>query len=409
MGMISVKYRIKGSGITTIYVRLTFNKKRIEKSTGLKIQSDHFDSENGIIHKKSRFEGKDILEAKLLELTSKLMRLLAENKSQVSYAQIEGVISGKVVYDQVMTISDAFKNYIEYLKNDKENTPEESTLKTYGSGYNRIRKFEEYRGVDSLIIDINAQYKKEFISWSKNIQNYSVSTYQKTIKQIKSCLRHYQDVYKIIIDQSFISREESIAKMDKNVPSIHLSISEIQMLIKYNGKGYLENARDWLVISCYTGCRVSDLMRLSSDDLRYLNGHKYIEITQIKTRAKVQIPIHPEVERIIRVNGGFPRPISDQKYNEFIKVLCFECGFTQICEGYQRNSQTKNRKKLGSFPKWQLVTSHIGRRSFATNLYGKMKNVDIMKITGHRTEAQFLEYIGQMNQDHFSDFFEAYK
>jgi len=45
------------------------------------------------------------------------------------------------------------------------------------------------------------------------------------------------------------------------------------------------------------------------------------------------------------------------------------------------------------FAKHQLVTSHICRRSFASNLYGELPNMAIMGITGHKTETQFLKYI----------------
>lgn len=42
---------------------------------------------------------------------------------------------------------------------------------------------------------------------------------------------------------------------------------------------------------------------------------------------------------------------------------------------------------------YKLVSSHICRRSFASNLYGELPNMVIMAITGHQTEAQFLKYI----------------
>ena len=52
-----------------------------------------------------------------------------------------------------------------------------------------------------------------------------------------------------------------------------------------------------------------------------------------------------------------------------------------------------HRKVIGIYPKNELVSSHICRRSFATNLYGKLDTLTIMKITGHTTESQFLSYI----------------
>lgn len=51
------------------------------------------------------------------------------------------------------------------------------------------------------------------------------------------------------------------------------------------------------------------------------------------------------------------------------------------------------RKVSGTYPKYELMTSHICRRSFATNLYGHIPTPVIMAITGHSTETMFLNYI----------------
>ena len=57
------------------------------------------------------------------------------------------------------------------------------------------------------------------------------------------------------------------------------------------------------------------------------------------------------------------------------------------------------RKVTGVYPKWQLITSHVGRRSFATNFYGKLPTSYIKDITGHGTEAMLLKYIGKTSKD----------
>ena len=43
---------------------------------------------------------------------------------------------------------------------------------------------------------------------------------------------------------------------------------------------------------------------------------------------------------------------------------------------------------------WQCVSSHAARRNFATNLYlDGYPTLEIMKITGHKTEKAFMRYI----------------
>lgn len=72
--------------------------------------------------------------------------------------------------------------------------------------------------------------------------------------------------------------------------------------------------------------------------------------------------------------------------------MCQVAKFTEKVQGSKINKETK-RKEEGIFEKWELVSSHICRRSFASNLYGKLDNLTIMAITGHQTETQFLKYI----------------
>ena len=57
------------------------------------------------------------------------------------------------------------------------------------------------------------------------------------------------------------------------------------------------------------------------------------------------------------------------------------------------------QKKSGIYKKYELVTSHIGRRSFATNFYGTIPTSFLIYMTGHSTEAIFLNYIGKINKD----------
>ena len=58
------------------------------------------------------------------------------------------------------------------------------------------------------------------------------------------------------------------------------------------------------------------------------------------------------------------------------------------------------RKVSGTFPKYELIGSHICRRSFATNNYGKFTNAEIMAVTGHKSEAVFLKYIKITPSEH---------
>ena len=124
-----------------------------------------------------------------------------------------------------------------------------------------------------------------------------------------------------------------------------------------------------------------------------------IEFTQVKTDKIMTIPLHKKIMEILKKrNGDFPKKISDQKYNEHIKKVCKAAKIEEPTRGVKFDHTTK-KKVEKDYEKWELVSSHIGRRSFATNNYGKIPTSFLMYITGHTTEAMFLTYIGKSNKD----------
>jgi len=151
------------------------------------------------------------------------------------------------------------------------------------------------------------------------------------------------------------------------------------------------------LISCYTGQRISDFMRFESDKIRKQKEVPFLDIRQVKTEKMVTIPLLPEViELLDKRQGKFPRPISAQRYNDWVKVVAKLAGLTQKMKGKLRKD---NRDVIGDYPKWQLVASHIGRRSFATNFYGRIPTSFLKNITGHSTEQMLLTYIGKSSSD----------
>jgi integrase len=75
------------------------------------------------------------------------------------------------------------------------------------------------------------------------------------------------------------------------------------------------------------------------------------------------------------------------------------------CLGLKITQKTR-RKEIINAPKYELITSHTMRRSFATNYFGKIETPILMEITGHSRESTFLSYIGENpNKDAVADVF----
>ena len=166
----------------------------------------------------------------------------------------------------------------------------------------------------------------------------------------------------------------------------------------------LENARKWMLIGLYIGQRVSDLLALKPSQLRFIENGVYIDIDQQKTDKYLTVGVvDKEVIQILKKN--FPYSISAQLFNRQIKQICQIAGIYEMVSGYKLCIKTK-RKRLGTHPKYSLISSHDLRRSFATNYFGKIETPILMQITGHSKESAFLSYIGtQVNKDTYADAF----
>lgn len=169
---------------------------------------------------------------------------------------------------------------------------------------------------------------------------------------------------------------------------VYLNDHEINKIYSHNFNENLrlKNARDLFIIGLRTGMRVSDFTRLHEAKI----DDDFIETVTLKTGKTVTIPIHPQLETII--HNGLPHPISEQKLNDYFKEICQIVGIDEVVEGSKMNPKTK-RKVRGLYPKYELVSTHTCRRSFATNLYGKIPTNVIMAITAHTKESTFLKYI----------------
>ena len=176
--------------------------------------------------------------------------------------------------------------------------------------------------------------------------------------------------------------------------------------MKLSTDNKLDNIRDLFIIGLRTGLRISDLQRIH--DFQFNKNVILISSTE-KTNAMVEIPIHPQVKQIIKKRGGsLPRIVSSQKFNLYVKELCAFAKFNEKILGRLMNSKTK-RKEKGYFEKYKLISSHTCRRSFATNLYGKIDDKTIMAITTHKSHKQFLDYVKTTQKEHVEKLAEFWK
>jgi site-specific recombinase XerD len=297
-----------------------------------------------------------------------------------------------------------FTNYIEkfiqdsYNKKTRNNTPvKKRTIQHYKTTKNKILAYEKEQGRRLRFQDLDLNFHSNFVYFLETEQHLNPNTIGGYIDDIKLfCSNAEKRNYEIPKDYKLTD----FYSPSNKTRDTYLNEHEINSIYNVELKQeYLDNARDWLIIGLRTGFRISDFLSLTAKNLE--NG--FIEKNTEKTDFPVIIPLHDQVQNILKKrNGKFPRKISDQKFNVYVKQIAKKAGLTDMTEGAKMKKIkvlkdgkeiTIHRKKHGTYKKYELVSSHICRRSFATNLYGKIDTLTIMKITGHQTEKQFLDYI----------------
>lgn len=302
---------------------------------------------------------------------------------------------------QTDSIPTELTKYFEYYLNYRKHELKSTSIQKFNVIKSKLEDLQKNRGKIIYIQDVNDAFKNEFVDYYKTL-NYSQNTTQREFTFIKTVCRHAR--FKGLKTNHEL---DNLTLDSAKVEKIYLTFEELEKIENIDESELTDsliNARDWLIISCYTGQRVSDFMRFTPEQIRIENDKHLIEFTQKKTGKLMTVPLHKKVLEILgKRNGNFPYPISDQRYNEYIKNVCKIAELKQIVTGSTQKETTPNskiyRKVTGEYPKYELVTSHIGRRSFATNFYGKIPTSFLIYVTGHSSEALFLEYLGKSNKD----------
>ena len=291
----------------------------------------------------------------------------------------------------------------EYL--DKKHTLSKGSKKNLENLKKVIVRYESeaLKGRNVLIRDIGLDFIDNFVKhFKKNgcSDNY-LGTY---ITLIKVVINHVST--NGILTHAQFSKITAIRQQKEPDEIIVLNVLE-QLQIKnatLTKQAHI-NARKWLLLGCLIGQRASDLLNITESNIKSYGDLKIIELKQQKTGKLVAIPLIPEAQEII--GNGMPYKTTLEHFNSYIKDVCQIAKINTIVKGKMRIND-KRTLTVGNYEKWQVMSSHVCRRSFATNFYGKMPTSVLMGITAHGTETMFMNYIGKTSHDNAFQFMEHF-
>ena len=158
----------------------------------------------------------------------------------------------------------------------------------------------------------------------------------------------------------------------------------------------LDRVRDLFVLGCNLGQRYSDLIRINPGNFR--NG--YFSIVQQKTgnRCTLEIgtmAIESKVTWEILEKYGYYAPYAGDinNFNSYLHELLYHIG-EEFLDDVHIDNKINGVIVRETKKKYQLISSHTARRSFATiNTIRNIPRSKILRATGHSSEKAFNRYI----------------
>jgi site-specific recombinase XerD len=270
--------------------------------------------------------------------------------------------------------------------------------KVFETHAGRIKKFaaEVYGTRGFTYEDVDWNLRLKLIDWLA-MQNTQLAYGNKTLKVLRQFLERARRK-KLHSHTDYLGEGWVVSRKKAEGQLVTLSNDELGILAEMKLAGFLAKVRDICLIGAGTGQRWSDFSRYSQDYFyRTLKGVTILSVISTKTDTPVKVPVNlfPWLLPVLERNDYATPKMSMQKFNDGLKQLCKLAGFDErllIVEQYIGRKATVSKSFA---PKYELVSSHICRRSFATNLYRMGYSLaQIMPMTGHATESQLRQYIG---------------
>jgi integrase len=298
---------------------------------------------------------------------------------------LENELSDHIIHGNKITLYEFIKKHIE----ESESNKKLGTIKVYNTGFMYLKKYGTSINKAIDFHNITLEFYNQYIKFLTHENNLSVNTVGKHIKTLKSFLNEATERG---LNNNLEFRNKRFKKPQEKADTIYLTIDELKKIENLNlsKNKKLDRVRDLFLIGCFTGLRFSDFSQLKPENI--ITDKSMIQIRTHKTGERVSIPLHPTVKKILKkYNNVAPKSYSNQVMNGYIKDVACLSGLKELTE----TTITKGGKvEKNTLAKYKLVSTHTARRSFATNIFiAGVPSISIMKITGHKSERTFLQYI----------------
>ena len=260
-----------------------------------------------------------------------------------------------------------------------------NTMKGYHSMFKRVQAFVENTGRETSWDKINLEFHQDLEDHLLYDLKYGLNTVGSTTKDYKTYLAWANKRGYLLNDHY-----KSLKKQRATTQILYLTKEEVFQFYLYKFQSDTHTkVRDAFVLSCVTGLRYSDYSRIEPCNVV---GNHIVMISQ-KTREEIRVPITDLAREILNKYRNHISLPCLQRTNKLLKEAAKEAGLNNL-RSIQINKSIGDPKTTQR-PINQLITTHLGRKSFTTCLlFEGMSPIEVRRVSHHRDTVSFEKYAG---------------
>ena len=385
-----------------IRMRVNFASKRIEFTTGYRIDAAKWDTDkqrvrNGCTNKLKQSASE--INASLLGYYTEVQEIFKKfevEEIMPTPEQIKEAFNAlhkpiEEVKQRKSTPNAFYKAFDEFVRDcGRQNDWTDSTYEKFAAVKNHLMNFRTELTFDFF----DEKGLNDYVTYLRDVREMRNSTIGKQLSFLKWFLRW---AFKKGVHQNnaYDSYKPKLKSTQKKI--IFLTWEELNKLREFEipaAKQALDRVRDVFLFQCFTGLRYSDVFNLRRSDIK----GDHIELTTVKTSDSLIIELNNHSTAIldkykdVAFEDDKVLPIiTNQKMNDYLKELAELAGIDEpVRQTYYRG----NERIAEVTPKYALLGTHAGRRTFICNALalGSPPQV-VMKWTGHSDYKAMKPYI----------------
>ena len=385
-----------------IRMRVNFASKRIEFTTGYRIDAAKWDTDK----QRVRNGCTNRLKQSASEINASLLGYYTEVQEIFKKFEVEEIMPTpeqikeafnalhkpiEEVKQRKLTPNAFYKAFDEFVRDcGRQNDWTDSTYEKFAAVKNHLMNFRTELTFDFF----DEKGLNDYVTYLRDVKEMRNSTIGKQLSFLKWFLRW---AFKKGLHQNnaYDSYKPKLKSTQKKI--IFLTWEELNKLREFEipaAKQALDRVRDVFLFQCFTGLRYSDVFNLRRSDIK----GDHIEVTTVKTSDSLIIELNKHSKAILdkykdvafEDNKVLP-VITNQKMNDYLKELA---ELADIDEPIRQTYYKGNERIDEVTPKYALLGTHAGRRTFICNALalGIPPQV-VMKWTGHSDYKAMKPYI----------------